>query len=220
MAGAVAFVFGLCALSFAAGCVVTAIMLRAPIPDEETAQPSADPVVPAPQPEQLELRLLSEDFSAKPIHRNPVVGRPIPVALKPAVPDLMFIGVFDPPGPLLPLPDSADEVPESRSEGDSVADADLEQVREAKLEPVSQPSPEPEADPIPAGPEPETTFVPRSGLVTESEPVPAHLEAVVPEQGTIPEPELVPTQQIPVPTDEFRERYLRTFEAARRRSSH
>ncbi|MEO6082729.1 MAG: hypothetical protein ABIQ18_06445 [Umezawaea sp.] len=81
MAGAVAFVFGLCALSFAAGCVVTAIMLRASVAEEETAPPQADPIPLAPQPEQLELRWPDDHFTSKPIHRNPVVSRPTPAAL-------------------------------------------------------------------------------------------------------------------------------------------
>src|SRR3954454_7033737 len=81
MAGAVAFVFGLCALSFAAGCVVTAIMFRTSEAEEETAQPQADPIPLAPQPEQLELRWPDDHFTSKPIHRNPVVSRPVPAAL-------------------------------------------------------------------------------------------------------------------------------------------
>jgi hypothetical protein len=357
MAGAVAFVFGLCALSFAAGCVVTAIMLRASAPEEEVVRPPAEPAAPAPRPEQPELRLLVEDFSAKPIHRNPVVGLPALTALEPEpAPDPAFARVVDPPGPptgdgrvelVEEVDELADEVPEQVDAGplpdddsaadgsvadgsvaddsapdESVADdkvpfvsaeaarfflayaarrgseslldpepvadpeavSEVEQValadsepqvddvepdipaaverptarfdhggeasrdgkrREIKLELVPQPSePEtaPQAEPTPAAEasadEPETVFVSCSGLVTEAEPdstpdlgpesafgsdstaEPVHLEAVVPEQGASPEPESVPAQQVLVPNDEFRKRYLRTFEAARRRSSY
>ncbi|PRY42826.1 hypothetical protein [Umezawaea tangerina] len=61
MAGAVAFVFGLCALSFAVGCVVTAVMLRG-----EEAVPE---VVPAPV-----VVWPPEGGGERPVHRNPVVG--------------------------------------------------------------------------------------------------------------------------------------------------
>ncbi len=76
MAGAVAFVFGLCALSFAAGCVVTAIMLRNTDPAEEQ-RPQQHPTIPqaeTPLPEEPELHWPPDDFTSKPIHRNPVMG--------------------------------------------------------------------------------------------------------------------------------------------------
>ncbi|HWO59324.1 MAG TPA: hypothetical protein VNO31_04740, partial [Umezawaea sp.] len=110
MAGAVAFVFGLCALSFAAGCVVTAVMLRHPDPAEDAPVPTAPPQ-PEPVP-PLRLSLPSAEVAAKPIHRNPVVGLPAPVALEhgdaaPAAlalaPDPTFTGVFDPPPARLPV---------------------------------------------------------------------------------------------------------------------
>jgi hypothetical protein len=81
-------------------------------------------------------------------------------------------------------------------------------------------------------PEPDTLFVSCSGLVTDPSPEPepgrddpalqpeppTTAEAVVPEQGVNPAP-VVPRQHV-VPNTEFRKRYLRTFEAARRRSNH
>ncbi|MEU4762607.1 hypothetical protein AB0H12_05095 [Actinosynnema sp. NPDC023794] len=73
MSGA-AVVFGLCALSFAAGCVLTAVMLRREQPPEPTPQPA--PAVPMPR---FEPQFPPEDYATKPIHRNPVVG--IPTAL-------------------------------------------------------------------------------------------------------------------------------------------
>ncbi|MCC8245832.1 hypothetical protein [Saccharothrix luteola] len=70
----VAFVFGLCALSFAAGCVLTAVMLRREQPPEPTPQPA--PAAPMPR---FEPHFPPEDYATKPIHRNPVMG--IPTAL-------------------------------------------------------------------------------------------------------------------------------------------
>ncbi|GAA3879121.1 hypothetical protein GCM10022243_49780 [Saccharothrix violaceirubra] len=62
-AGAVAFVFGLCALSFAGGCVLTAFMLRRPepVPDSE---PGSD--------DDRE----SRPGHAGPAHRSPVLHVP------------------------------------------------------------------------------------------------------------------------------------------------
>jgi hypothetical protein len=146
MAGAVAFVFGLCALSFAAGCVVTAFMLRRPEPVDEPApvpEPAAAEPEPAPQEEQLELRWPTEDFATRPIHRNPVVGLPMP-------------------------------------------------------------EPEPEPEPV-----------------TEVEPEPEPVVEEVPEPAAeAPSPPNLPEQPAPLAdTSEFRRRYLRTFEEARRRST-
>ncbi|WNV90040.1 hypothetical protein [Umezawaea sp. Da 62-37] len=76
MAGAVAFVFGMCALSFAAGCVVTAVMLRREEGVVSDVAPDVVPVVglvAAEVPVEV-LRWPPEDFVERPIHRNPVVG--------------------------------------------------------------------------------------------------------------------------------------------------
>lgn len=138
MAGAVAFVFGLCALSFAAGCVVTAIMLR-PSSSEEDVRPPVEPVVPAPPPEQPEVRLLAEDLGTKPIHRNPVVSRPVPVALEP-VSDPTFTGVFDPADDrdvelVEDVDELADEVPELLPDADApTAEPVVVPARAAKAE--------------------------------------------------------------------------------------
>ncbi|MFF5097257.1 MULTISPECIES: hypothetical protein [Actinosynnema] len=83
MTGAVAFVFGLCMLSFAAGCVLTAWMLRrAEDVEEEPAE--ADGYRPDDQADaaresggRAEAQAPSfppDDFATRPIHRNPVVG--------------------------------------------------------------------------------------------------------------------------------------------------
>ncbi|MEU4739979.1 hypothetical protein AB0G02_05860 [Actinosynnema sp. NPDC023658] len=82
-----AVVFGLCALSFAAGCVLTAVMLRRDQPPEQAPEPVEDP--PAPR---FEPRFPPEEYATRPIHRNPVVG--IPTALpapEPARPNLVLV---------------------------------------------------------------------------------------------------------------------------------
>ncbi|MCS7480117.1 hypothetical protein ACFFQW_07200 [Umezawaea endophytica] len=280
MAGAVAFVFGLCALSFAAGCVVTAVMLRNPDPEEAAPEPPAPPEpVPVPVP-PLRLLLPPDAFAEKPIHRNPVVGLPALVKLDhdTPTPDPTFTGVFDPPPARLPVPadEVADQSPPPVEEmsftalpnngranwsrvdpwtGRSLYDdqallLEAACTRQPTTEPLTDPppvsapplptarngeqrpitanlvaqpelspttEPEPELAPQAAEPEPDTMFVSCSGLVTDPE-LTAEAEPVVPEQGAN-APLVVPKQHV-VPNDEFRKRYLRTFEAARRRSNH
>ncbi|TQM83172.1 hypothetical protein FHX81_5590 [Saccharothrix saharensis] len=93
----VAFVFGMCALSFAAGCVLTAVMLRREPPPDPRPEPA-----PAPPP-RFEPRFPPEDYATKPIHRNPVMG--LPPALptqRPARPNLVVVP--DPkPSAVLPV---------------------------------------------------------------------------------------------------------------------
>lgn len=88
MSGAVAFVFGLCALSFAGGCVLTAVMLRR----EPEPVPEPEPVVEAAEQSAAQVRWPPEDYGAKPIHRNPVLGLPeVPPATRPARPALALV---------------------------------------------------------------------------------------------------------------------------------
>ncbi|GGP46746.1 hypothetical protein [Saccharothrix coeruleofusca] len=89
-----AVVLGLCALSFAVGCVLTAVMLRRTEAEEveraeegedgmvtepAPAEPAPPQPAPAPEPdgERLELRWPEDDFATRPIFRNPVVGLPV-----------------------------------------------------------------------------------------------------------------------------------------------
>jgi hypothetical protein len=294
MAGAVAFVFGLCALSFAAGCVLTVVMLRRSESAEEVPAQIAEPPVAAPveeQGEQPALRWPTEDFTAKPIHRNPVVGFVGVPSVEPArapvvlelVPDPepepvverkpVFVSVAEldlAPRPevvtgretaVLPMPDREPEtvllpvvelepetlhlsVSELASEPETVhlrmsdlkpePEAKPEPVRLTMPEPVHLPTPEPEtvaaASPVPApeseleafwapGPVavPEPAFEPESTMVgvldSKSEAEPEQVS------GANASPVVPPRQTPPAQTNEFRERYLQTFEAARRRSS-
>lgn len=96
MSGAVASVFGLCALSFAAGCVLTAVMLRR----EQPPGPESEPVVDPPEP-GVRLQWPPEEYTTRPIHRNPVIG--IPAALparEPGRPTLALVPDPDPEEPV------------------------------------------------------------------------------------------------------------------------
>ena len=99
----VAVVFGLCALSFAAGCVLTAVMLRRDPPPEPAPEPA-----PAPSPPRFEAGFPPEEYATRPIHRNPVMG--VPVALpapRPARPNLVLV---PDPKPVAELPVRQDAV--------------------------------------------------------------------------------------------------------------
>ncbi|CAL9350454.1 hypothetical protein SUDANB95_00453 [Actinosynnema sp. ALI-1.44] len=227
MSGAVAFVFGLCALSFAAGCVLTAYMLR------REPEPEAPPAV-APEPPPVELKLdvvwPPEDYATKPIHRNPVLG--LPVTERPAEPARPALTLVPDLRPVVdePEPRPLEVVPEPAAEAEP-GPRPLEVVPEPAAE--AEPAPEPVVVVVPAQPEPVEVERPEREPAAE---VPAQPEPVVVER---PEPEAVaevparpepaepvrrepavPAQpvQLPDPT-EFRQRYLRSFEQARKRTS-
>ncbi|WP_158843317.1 hypothetical protein [Saccharothrix deserti] len=140
MSGAV--VFGLCALSFAAGCVLTAVMLRR----DRTPEPVTDARVPT-----MNLRLPPEDYATRPIHRNPVMG--IPTALpppEPARPTLVLVPDLEPEEPV-----RQDEVRRMHVVRDAV-ESDEPVVHGSQ--PVSDQVPdrtEPVLVEVPTGPEPE-----------------------------------------------------------------
>ncbi|GAA0263290.1 hypothetical protein GCM10010492_75440 [Saccharothrix mutabilis subsp. mutabilis] len=204
MSGAVAFVFGLCALSFAAGCVLTAYMLR------REPEPETPPAV-APEPPPVELKLdvvwPPEDYATKPIHRNPVLG--LPVTERPA----------EPARPALTL------VPDLQPVVDEPEPRPLEVVPEPAAEIEAEPAPEPVVVAVPAQPEPVVVELPEREPVVEvpAQPEPVVVELPEPVAGVPARPEPaepgrpVPAQ-LPDPT-EFRQRYLRSFEQARKRTS-
>jgi hypothetical protein len=98
-----AVVFGLCALSFAAGCVLTAVMLRREQPPEPTSEPAAA------EPEFLfEPQFPPEEYATKPIHRNPVMG--IPTALPASARLRPNLVVVPDPAPETGNPEGQDEV--------------------------------------------------------------------------------------------------------------
>ncbi|WP_447009408.1 hypothetical protein [Saccharothrix hoggarensis] len=127
-----ALVIGLCALSFAAGCVVTAVMLRR----ERTPEPEVRPEGPPPIPD-VELRWPPEDYVTKPIHRNPVMG--IPTALPPPEPSRPTLVVVPDPEPEdeTEEPVRQDEVRRMRVVRDVPDDPDPDR-REHEPEPTRQ----------------------------------------------------------------------------------
>ncbi|MEJ2857053.1 MULTISPECIES: hypothetical protein [unclassified Saccharothrix] len=185
MSGAVVFVFGLCALSFAAGCGLTAYLLRR----------EPEPAPPAPAAPDVELRLdvvwPPEDYATKPIHRNPVMG--LPVTERPA----------EPVRPALTLVPDLDPV-----------------LNDAEPEPEAEPDavPDPVVVEVPAQPEPVVVELPEQPdrVVVELPGQPVELPGR-PEPAPVAE---VPAQPVHLPDPaEFRQRYLRSFEEARRRST-
>ncbi|QFZ22884.1 hypothetical protein [Saccharothrix syringae] len=221
MSGAVAFVIGACALSFAAGCVLTAVMLRREPPEPE--------VGPAPGPaagrEPRELRWPPEDYVSRPIHRNPVIGLPtVPPERKPTRPVLALVPDVEVEEPVVLDRVRRMHVVPALPEPDQ---AEADQAEQAESDRTGPTLPEP-AGTEPAAPEPVRTepAVPEPVLVE----VPAHpgpdpgpgAPAPAAEQpSTDREPAAEPpTRPFPLPdATEFRLRYLRTFEDARRKSN-
>lgn len=207
MSGAVALVFGLCALSFAAGCVLTAYMLRR---EPEPERPPA----PAPEAPPVELKLdvvwPPEDYATKPIHRNPVMG--LPVTERPAEPSRPALTLVPELEPTLddPEPEAAEPEPET-------AEPEIAPEPGAAEPEVA---PEPVVVEVPAQPEPVVVECPEPEPVAE---VPAQPEPVVVELPEQVEPEPVadvPAQPVHLPDPrEFRQRYLRSFEEVRKRTS-
>ncbi|KOX12687.1 hypothetical protein ADK67_46510 [Saccharothrix sp. NRRL B-16348] len=192
----VAFVFGLCALSFAAGCVLTAVMLRR----EQPPEPVPEPVPAAPVP-VFEPRFPPGDYATRPIHRNPVMGIPtaLPAPDRPNPrPNLV---VVPDPVPGTEKPARQDEVRRMhvvRTEPDTEPESkpEAEPERESEAAPVSgaAPKPEPklevelkpesEAEPM-SEPESEAEPKPKSGAETEPvAPVAESAEASGPAAGS------------------------------------
>lgn len=104
MSGAVAFVVGLCALSFVAGCVLTAVMLRRePVPEEERRR---GPEAVEPDVREREQPWPPEDYATRPIHRNPVLGIPVP-GIPRVLPEQPRLSVVPDPEPERPVEPAA-----------------------------------------------------------------------------------------------------------------
>ncbi|MFD4674751.1 hypothetical protein ACFWNN_33855 [Lentzea sp. NPDC058450] len=195
MAGAVGIVFGLCVLSFTLGAALMYVLVRR----REDAASVAAEVVPEVVPEVAAdsrswvkkpavVEPVDGDYDSRPIYRSPVVGLP---QLEPA------LAVFA--EPVVAEPVVAEPV---------VA----EPVVEAVAEPVVEVA-EPEVDALAVEPEPEPETEPE--LVAEPEPEP---EVVV---GTALPPPARPQaveQTTWVEREDFRQRYLRTFDEVRRKA--
>lgn len=205
MAGAVGIVFGLCVLSFTLGAALMYVLVRRREDAGGRAASTSDQPVertwvekpPAVEP-------VDDDYDSRPIHRNPVVGLP---QLEPALamvaepvaeqePDIVGAAGYDRDGDLEP-PSGDREAPESTVAADtdsSEAVAEAEPEPELVEEVVAEA--EPEAEPEP---EPEPEVVVETALPPPAAPQPV-------EHTTW------------VEREDFRQRYLRTFEEVRRKA--
>ena len=215
MAGAVGIVFGLCVLSFTLGAALMYVVLRRR-EDAASPSPSDEPVERTWVKKPALVEPVEDDYDSRPIHRNPVVGLP---QLEPALAVL------------------AAPVEESEPEpvGKSEPVAELELV--AEPEPVGEPALVAGLDPEPvAEAEPDA----QSELVAEAETVGADGydqdgDSVPPVgESEAPEPTVaartdgpaLPPPASPQPVEhttwvereDFRQRYLRTFEEVRRKA--
>lgn len=232
MVDTVAYVFGLCALSFAAGCVVTAVMLRREPPPE----PGVEPAPPAEEESRVEPRRPPEDYASKPIHRNPVMGLPTPPAPEPSRPTLVLVPDLEPDQPAAPIrvrrmhvvpdpdrttPDRAgQEPPEPASTAGRPVHVVPDPLRPDPLrpDPVHAEVPaHPEPVTEPEAPAPSAELSPAEQHTAEqhtAEPTAGQPSAARPPAQADPPPHPCPLPD----TTEFRRRYLRTFDAARRNS--
>lgn len=196
MAGAVGIVFGLCVLSFTSGAALMYVVLRrredAASPATGAAEKPADRAwVPQPVVEPVE-----DDYDSRPIHRNPVVGLR---QLEPALASLVD-PVVEPEVRAEPAVEAEPVIPEE------VADGPAEEPGEESAEAdADEPEPvEPElVEPEPVEPE-----------LVEPEPVEPVVSATLPPPAS-PQPAEHTTW---VEREDFRARYLRTFEEVRRKA--
>lgn len=229
MAGAVGIVFGLCVLSFTLGAALMYVLVRRR--EESAPDVSAPSEAPAERTwveKPVTVEPVDDEYDTRPIHRNPVMGlrqleprlepafaslaepvaEPEPVAevvAEPepdtvAVPETVGVAGYDWDGDLDP-PVGNFEAPESTVAPSTDSPEAVEAVAQVVAEePVAalveepQPEPEPEAEPEPAPPP-----AVRTALPPPASPQPA-------EHTTW------------VEREDFRQRYLRTFEEARRKA--
>ncbi|MET9626049.1 hypothetical protein ABZX92_01170 [Lentzea sp. NPDC006480] len=228
MAGAVGIVFGLCVLSFTLGAALMYVLVRrredagsrSPSASDEPAERTWVEKPPA-------VEAIDAEYDSRPIHRNPVVGLP---QLEPALaafaepvadelvadelvadervvedePETVGAAGYDRDGDLGP-PSGDDEAPESTV----AADTDSP---EAVEEPLADPGPVADAEPA-ADAEPVAEVEPEPEPVAECEP-----EVVV--DTALPPPAAPqPVERTTwVEREDFRQRYLRTFEEVRRKA--
>ncbi|MET8761344.1 hypothetical protein [Lentzea sp. NPDC004782] len=199
MAGAVGIVFGLCVLSFTLGAALMYVLVRR---REDARGPSASdrPVERTWVEKPARVEPVDDDYDSRPIHRNPVVGlpqlepalaalvEPETVEPKTAEPETVGAAGYDRDGDLAP-PVGEVEAPESSV----AASTDISETVEDLVEDVDEQQ-EPESEP-------------------DAEPE-------VPVEATLPPP--APPRPVEhttwVEREDFRQRYLRTFEEVRRKA--
>ncbi|NKE55966.1 hypothetical protein FXN61_03635 [Lentzea sp. PSKA42] len=218
MAGAVGIVFGLCVLSFTLGAALMYVLVRR---REDRASVSSASDVPAERvwaEKPVAVEPVEDDYDSRPIHRNPVVGLP---QLEPAlavlaepVGEAESVGAdrYDRDGDLDP-PVGELEAPESTVAAGTDSPEIVDEAEPLEPEPVAEAEPEPV-----------------EGVVEEPEPEPEPVEDVVEEPEQVPEEPVVAAELPPpaapqrveqttwVEREDFRQRYLRTFEEVRRKA--
>ncbi|MFI6096784.1 hypothetical protein ACIA8G_14580 [Lentzea sp. NPDC051213] len=231
MAGAVGIVFGLCVLSFTLGAALMYVVLRrredAAVPEESAAPASRDWVA------KSAVEAVADDYGSRPIHRNPVVGLP---QLEPALASLAEpvgeaevevepVADVDALAESEPVAEIAEPVDERApvDEPDSVGAARYDQ--DGDFDPPVGDLEAPESTVAPSTDSPEAVDEP----VEEPAPQPQPEPEVEPAQEKA--PEAIATTELPPPAspqpaeqttwverEDFRQRYLRTFEEVRRKA--
>ncbi|GGU71447.1 hypothetical protein [Lentzea flava] len=206
MAGAVGIVFGLCVLSFTLGAALMYVLVRR---REDAHAPSPSPSdAPAERvwvEKPVVVEPVEDDYDSRPIHRNPVVGLP---QLEPALAVLAEPVAEPEPEPVAEV----EPEPEPVAEPETVGAAGYD--RDGDLEP-------------PVG----DVEAPESTVAASTDSSDAVDEAEEPEPEPEPVPEAVVEATLPPPAapqpvehttwverDDFRQRYLRTFEEMRRKA--
>jgi hypothetical protein len=190
MAGAVGIVFGLCVLSFTLGAALMYVLVRR----REDAAPGVSSASDAPVErtwveKPATVEPVDDSYDTRPIHRNPVMGLR---QLEPA----------------LASPAEPEPVAEVAAEPEQIEEVAAEPVAEVVAEPVVEVVAEPPAEELVEEPQPE----PEPDAEPELTPPVAQTELPPPAS---PQPVEHTTW---VEREDFRQRYLRTFEEARRKA--
>jgi hypothetical protein len=205
MAGAVGIVFGLCVLSFTLGAALMYVLVRRREDARGPSTSAADrPVERTWVEKPARVEPVDDGYDSRPIHRNPVVGLP---QLEPALaalaePETVGAAGYDRDGDLEP-PVGEVEAPEPSV----AASTDISESVEDLVEDVDA-EPETESEPD-AGHEPDAEQEPDTGP-----------EPGLPAEATLPPPAAPqPVEHTTwVEREDFRQRYLRTFEEVRRKA--
>jgi hypothetical protein len=211
MAGAVGIVFGLCVLSFTLGAALMYVLVRR---REDARGPSAAdrPVERTWVEKPARVEPVDGDYDSRPIHRNPVVGLP---QLEPALAALAEPETAEPENA---EPENAE--PET-AEPETVGAARYD--RDGDLAPPLGDVEAPESSLAASTDISETVEDLVEDLDEEQEPEPApdaEPASELPVEATLPPP--APPQPVEhttwVEREDFRQRYLRTFEEVRRKA--
>jgi hypothetical protein len=207
MAGAVGIVFGLCVLSFTLGAALMYVVLRRR-EDATSPSPSDEPIERTWVEKPALVEPVEDDYDSRPIHRNPVVGLP---QLEPVL-SVLADPVAEP-----------EAVAEPEPVGESAPVAELEPAAGLEPEPVAEA--ELDAQPEPVA-EAETVGADGYDQDGDSEPPVGEPEAPEPTVAASTDSSALPPPARPQPVEhttwvereDFRQRYLRTFEEVRRKA--